>query len=105
MAQFDVYENLNPELSQLIPYFLDVQANLLSDLNTRVVVPLYLPEAIDNRVVERLAPVLSVRGKPYVALTPELAGIPASELGIKIANVANARNEVVSAIDLLITGI
>ena len=35
MARFDVYRN--PEGSG---YLLDVQADLLSDLNTRVVVPL-----------------------------------------------------------------
>ncbi|MCF8107725.1 MAG: CcdB family protein [Desulfohalobiaceae bacterium] len=40
MSQFDVHENTNPETNQTIPYLLDVQADLLETLATRVVVPL-----------------------------------------------------------------
>ncbi len=40
MAQFDVFENPNEETKQAIPFLLDVQAELLDVLSTRVVVPL-----------------------------------------------------------------
>ena len=42
MAQFNVYRNLNATTKSVTPYLLDVQSNLLSDLVTRVVVPLRL---------------------------------------------------------------
>ena len=38
MAQYDLYANSNPETSETIPYLLDVQADLLDNLATRVVV-------------------------------------------------------------------
>lgn len=37
MAQFDVYENGNMETSELYPYLLDVQADILGELPTRIV--------------------------------------------------------------------
>ena len=40
MAQFDVYENLNVHTKNDIPYLLDLQADLLSTLATRIVAPL-----------------------------------------------------------------
>ena len=40
MSQFDVYENPQAETHQVIPYLLDVQADLLGSLATCVVVPL-----------------------------------------------------------------
>ena len=46
MAQFDVYENTNPETRKTIPYLLDVQAELLDNLATRVVVPLVAASAM-----------------------------------------------------------
>jgi toxin CcdB len=105
MAQFDVYENPNPGDALLIPYFLDVQSNLLSDLSTRVVVPLYKPDVVDGRTVTRLAPLVQVREKKYVMLTPEVAGVPLSALGDRVTNLARARDEIIAALDLLITGI
>ena len=42
MPQFDVYLNPNADTSKAIPYLLDVQADLLDRLATRVVVPLVL---------------------------------------------------------------
>ena len=38
MAQFDVYHNPNPATRKTIPYLLDVQADLLDAMATRVVV-------------------------------------------------------------------
>jgi toxin CcdB len=105
MAQFDVYENADPETSELIPYLLDVQSNDLSGFGTRVVVPLYRLVATDGTMTERLVPIIRMRDSDYSAMTPELAGVPVSNLGHRVANVANSRDRIVSAIDLLITGI
>ncbi len=40
MAQFDVYENEEPESKDVIPFLLDVQHSLHRSLSTRTVVPL-----------------------------------------------------------------
>ena len=41
MAQFDVYLNPTTETSHNIPYLVDVQADLLDVLATRIVIPLH----------------------------------------------------------------
>ena len=46
MAQFDVFENPNKETNQVVPYLLDVQADLLDTLSTRIVVPLVAASAM-----------------------------------------------------------
>ncbi|MDH5211807.1 MAG: CcdB family protein, partial [Betaproteobacteria bacterium] len=40
MARFDVYRNPNRKSRDRVPLLLDVQASLLEDLATRLVVPL-----------------------------------------------------------------
>ena len=48
MAQFDVHRNPNAASAKAIPFLLDVQADLLSGLATRVAVPLARPDAVGN---------------------------------------------------------
>jgi toxin CcdB len=41
----------------------------------------------------------------FVILTPQMAGIPKSELGAPVAQIEQHRFEIISAIDFLLTGI
>jgi len=50
MAQYDVYENTNQETCQTFPYMLDIQADVLNDLPTRVVVPLVLSSLLKKSI-------------------------------------------------------
>jgi len=47
---------------------------------------------------------LTVEGERYSALTPQLAGIAASELGAIVADVSGKRSSILAALDVLITG-
>ena len=105
MAQFDVYRDPNPATRARVPYLLDVQSDLLDTLATRVVVPLCKPEVLRGKLAERLNPVFEVEGRKMVLLTPELAGVSRKALGEKIANLANRRDSIIAALDLVITGI
>jgi toxin CcdB len=105
MAQFAAHRNPNPATRFAIPFLLDVQSNLLEDLVTRVVVPLYEPAAIKGGVIERLTPCVEINGAAYIAMTPELAGIPRKLLGAPVADLANHRQDVIAALDFLITGV
>lgn len=80
MPQFSVYKNKNSETKARVPYLLDVQSNLLSELETRVVVPLYAATAMKGAALTVLTPTFEVEGKEYVAMTPQLAGISRKEL-------------------------
>ena len=103
MAQLDVYENSNPRTRKTIPYLLDVQADLLDELQTRVIIPL---SQLDNqKPLSGLTPLLNINGQNYLALTPQLAGIHKKDLGDLIVNLANERQIIINALDFLITGI
>lgn len=104
MAQFDVYLNPNPDTRKLIPYLLDVQADLLDSLATRVVAPLILAEEM-GLAARYLNPQFKIKGVAVVMSTAELAGIPSRSLGDKVASLKNKRDEIITALDLLFTGI
>lgn len=105
MAQFVVYRNKNPQTRSTVPFLLDVQNDLLDDLETRVVVPLYPLSMMKGRTLRTLTPALEIEGERFVMLTPQIAGIPKSELGAPVARVEQHRFEIISAVDFLLTGI
>ena len=104
MAQFTVYKNKNPRSKATYPLLLDAQADLLHDLQTRLVIPLTKSPALTRKPIVRLMPYIRVDGEQYLLMTPQLAGISRSELGPAIGSVADQRSAIVSALDLLITG-
>ena len=105
MPQFSVYKNKNPKTRSTYPYLVDVQSDLLSDLGTRVVVPLVKRTASTRKPIKSLMPVVSVDGQEFIMMVPLLAGIGRGELGTPVASAAQHRGEVVAALDFLITGI
>jgi toxin CcdB len=105
MSQFTVCRNKNPQTSSAVPFLLDVQNDLLSDLETRVVVPLSPLSVMKGTTLRALMPVLEIEGERFVMLTPQMAGIPKSELGPPVTQVEQHRFEIIAAIDFLLTGI
>lgn len=105
MAQFIVYQNKNAQSKKEFPFLLDVQANLLDSLQTTVVVPLKKLEPNRHTLLTQLTPTLNIESAAYLMLTPQLAGIPRRELGKAIASVEYARDEIINALDFLLTGI
>ena len=104
MAQYSVHANPNPGTRADIPFLLDVQADGLSVLATRVVVPLYRATAAKGGFIPKLTPALEFQGQKRVAMVPELAGIPRSGLGPELGGLGRARNAVLAALDLVLTG-
>lgn len=103
MAQFDVHTNPNPETNLAIPYLLDVQADLLNNLATRVVIPLYSVPAM-GKAAKHLNPRFSILQTTVILSTAELAGVTVNSLGDKVCSLKEHRNEIISALDFLITG-
>ena len=100
MAQFDVYENLNDKSRQNIPYLLDIQNDVLKNLSTRVVIPL----VITNQSINFLNPKFTINQIDVILSTAELASIPMEILGNKICSLKDRREEIVGAVDFLVTG-
>lgn len=105
MPQFSVHKNKNPKTRNTYPYLVDVQSDLLSDLGSRVVVPLIKRTASSRKPIRNLMPVVRVEGQDFIMMVPQLAGIATRDLGPAVATVAQHRAEVVAALDFLILGI
>ena len=104
MAQFDVYRNTAPSKSR-VPYLLDVQADLLGVLATRVVIPLVKRAAVGDRVIRHLHVEVVVKGQRLIAVTSELAGIATKSLGARVGSLAGMRSEIVRALDVITSGV
>ncbi|HQV49868.1 MAG TPA: CcdB family protein [Dokdonella sp.] len=105
MPQFAVHRNTNPATRSSVPFLLDVQSDLIEELGTRVVVPLYTVAAMKGKTLKVLTPIVEVDGKRHVMVTQQLAGIAKSHLGQQVASLASQRNVIIAALDFLISGI
>jgi toxin CcdB len=105
MPQFSVYKNKNTGTKAIFPLLLDVQSSLLSDLHSRVVIPLTKSPAAMQKPLSQLTPVIKVGGVTYLLVTYQLAGINKALLGSPVADASENRNAIVAALDLLVSGI
>ncbi len=101
MARFDVYELKAPTGGPLV---VDVQADLLDALRTRVVVPLLPLAEAEGEVTARLKPVIDVAGDAYVLITTDLGVVPTAVLGDRVASIEGQRQAVTDALDFLFQG-
>ncbi len=105
MAQFTLYKNEESSSNKTYPYFIDVQNALLSDLNSRLVIPLSAHEALNNTDAKCLCPVIHLDEGNFVLLTHQMTSVPKSILKAEVASLENFRYEILAAIDMLISGI
>ncbi len=84
-------------------YVLDVQADLLSHLTTRTVVPL-LPDDAAPKPISDLNPVFEIRGKRHVMVTQAIASIPGHELKRAVASLTDQHDSILRALDTLLLG-
>lgn len=104
MAQFTVYRNKSPRTRSAFPLLVDVQSELLEPLQTRVVIPLARVARLAKKPVTHLTPALEFDGERYVLMTPQLAGIPRTDLGQPAGTLVAQRQTIVAAIDFLVSG-
>lgn len=98
MARFDVHVR-----SDIDGYLLDCQSDLLAGLNTRLVVPL-LREAAAPRPIGRLNPRVRVRGDRVIMVTQFAASVATRDLGEPVASLRESQDEILAALDMLISG-
>lgn len=98
MARFDVHRAVGGP-----GYLLDVQADVLRHLTTRVVVPL-LPLDMAPSPAKRLNLTFTIRGGSYMMTTQFMATVPLRELGEVVASLESHHFEIVQALDFLFGG-
>lgn len=99
VAQFDVLR-----LTSSDGLVVDCQSDLLADLNTRFVAPL-LPRSVAPSPASRLNPPFSIGGDEYVLATQFAASVQCRELGEIVASLREQALTVVTALDVLISGV
>jgi toxin CcdB len=105
MSQFTLYENLNHDSKETYPYFIDIQNDLLNSLNTRLVTPLTPLNFLGEKSIGNLCPITNVDGNSFVLLTHQMTNVPAVALQSPVGSLDHLRDEIVAAIDFLVTGI
>lgn len=101
--QCAVYKNAG-DSENYAPYLLDVQADMLSTLESRVMVPLVRVAEFGRRA-GRLHPVFTTLGEELVMATHLLAAIRSTGLGRAVDTLTAQRNEIIGALDVLLVGV
>ena len=99
MARFDVY----PMPGKGRGYLVDIQADLLAHLTTRIVAPL-LPEEMAPPAIGELNPALEIKGKRHILVPQALAAIPTRELRRTATSIADHHDRITRALDVLLVG-
>jgi toxin CcdB len=102
VPQFDVFKNPR---GGAFPLLLDIQADVLAPLVSRIVVPMAARARYRPAPITRLNPTVTIRGVEYILVFQEMAAVPRPALGRPVATLAARRDDLVAAIDLLFTGI
>ena len=105
MSQFTVYQNTDKSTAETYPYFIDVQSDLLESLNTRLVVPLTPLALMDKKAPQHLCPKIHLDAGDFVILTHQMTSVPTKLLINPVTNLQAFRDDIIAAIDFLITGI
>lgn len=100
MARLDVYPMPGKDRTG---YVVDVQADLLSHLATRIVVPLVAEETAPKPISE-LNPIFEIYGKRHVMVTQAIASIPARELKHGFTSLTDQHDRITRALDILLLG-
>jgi toxin CcdB len=104
MAQYDVHRNTNKETAEAFPYVVNIQADLVSYLDTRLVVPLGRPSRYFASLT-RLIPVVEVEDEMLLFMPNHAVSLPRAGLGPVVGNIEHSRFDLLGAIDFLLTGV
>ncbi len=104
MSQFTLYENTSQDSRDTYPYFVDIQNSLLDSLNTRLVIPL-TPSKYLAENITKLCPATNIDNESFVLLTQQMTNVPISALQAPKGTLEHLRDEIIAAVDFLVTGI
>jgi toxin CcdB len=104
MPQFTLHANANAATKELYPYLLDVQSPLFETLDTRLSIPLILASKYKGQPLSGLSPTVRVKGADYLMLASQMAGVQRTAFGPAILDLTAKRQEILAAIDFLLTG-
>lgn len=105
MAQFDVYRNPSKQSKKHYPYLLDIQSPYISEIATRIVVPLGLASSFKNETLANLTPEITYEDEVLLLLIPQIASVPVNILKKPVGSLSHFREQIINALDFAIAGI
>jgi toxin CcdB len=105
MSQFDVYENKNDATRRAYPYLLNIQSEVLSELSTRIVLPMAREADLKANDMERLTPKVEYQGETLMVMTPQVAAVSRKILAEPVGSLAHMRAEIIGALDFAVGGV
>jgi len=96
VARFDLYRRQG----RLV---VDVQADIIPFVGTRLVIPLYEPGEVP-RSMARLHPLLATGGQTYALATHLMAAVPVAELWQPVGTAYDHYDAIVDAISVVMNG-
>jgi|TARA_B110000902_G_C14293723_1_gene582224 toxin CcdB len=105
LRQFDVYTNTDKDTNSTYPYFVDIQNDLIDTLNSRVVIPLTPSSKSAKSYPSTLCPIIKIKNQNYSLLTHQLTSVSKNFLKNNQGSLVASRDDIVAAIDFLVTGI
>lgn len=103
MAQFDIYKNPNKD-KRIYPFVIDIQHSILSDLNSRLVIPLGRYSEFKNGQFSGLTPGFKVGNTRLILLPHYMSSLSTKKLATPVGSLADHRDEIIAAIDMAVTG-
>ncbi len=105
MAQFDVYQNPRKVSRKYYPYLLDIQSPYISEIATRIVIPLGYATSFGNIAMKSLTPEITYEDESLLLLTPQISSISVKLLKEPIGSLSHFREHVINALDFAVAGI
>ena len=82
MAQFDVYLNPSKTTRKAYPFLLNIQSPVISEIATRIVLPLGRLQHFKNEYMNTLTPVIEYEGEKLILITPQISAVPSKMLRV-----------------------
>ena len=105
MQQFDVYSNPSHTTHEAYPYLVDIQNPTISEIATRIVIPLGKLKHFNNEEMKNLTPKVEYDGEQLLLPVPQNTTIPSRLLKNPVGSLSHLRDEIVAALTFAITGI
>ena len=105
MAQWDVYQNPSPRSRGELPFLVDLQSDLLSELETRFVAPLARSRLPMTVLPRGLCPIFMIDGDEVVLIAHEAGPVDARQLKHPLSSLRSEAHIITTALDAVISGI
>ena len=102
--QFDVYVNPSERSKDAYPFLVDIQSKLITELSTRIVIPLGKLDKFCNLALPNLTPTVEYKGEEFLLLTPQISSVPNKILKKPVGSLAHMRSLIIASLDFAVSG-